>query len=482
MATLNYYNTVISPTGGINAASGMGMDYNFTLSLTGASGGEVTITLTDTLTGFQTQLGAGNVTSQIPSYIFTFNEKVYALAGPTAYFTALEEPNVWNDPNGAGNGFETMSNQFSTSESLAAMAPYQGNVGFIFRRLVQIWHMDDDPALNDLVQTLPNIGTVAPLSVQPVGDMDIYMLADNGVRSVRVRDASNNAILADVGTPIDAIVTALLATLTDAQKATACGIIEPSSNRYWCYIPNADGSAGKIYTFSYFPSSQVAAWGSYAPTYQVAIAAPATNYSAGIVTYTGLTIGNRYAWFPGAHEVSITCGSTVIGTTAGVARQGAFIATATTAVVTSTGATVTYTGSLSLTTSFVPTKFCVFNGQIWARAGNMLLQYGGTDNNSYDNCGINWQMPFQDGQTPATLKQFNGIDVSFSGSWQISACADYLTQRFRLVYDFTSASFIRQSIGYVATGTHYSLSGVEASNGYAVFSSAMMHLKIADEK
>ena len=476
MATLPYLDTVIAPTGGVNAYAGQGMDYAFTLSLTGASGGEVPITLTDLLTGFQTQLGSGNVTSVIPTYIFTFNNKVYALAGATAYFTAVAQPNVWNDPNAAGNGFITMSNFFSTNETVVAMAPYQGNALFVFRRLVQVWHVDPDPANYAIVQTLPNIGTVAPETVQPVGDMDVYMLADNGVRSVRVRDASNNAIIADIGTPIDAIVTPLLASLTDAQKSTACGIVEPSSNRYWCYIPEPDGSPGLIYVFSYFPSSQVAAWGSYSPTYQVAIAAPAVDYTGSTVTYTGLTIGSRYAWLPGAHEVSIVCGTTTLK------KEGAFVATATTATVTGTGATVSFTGALSVTTSFVPTKFVVFNGQVWARAGDLLLQYGGTSNVAYDNCGVLAVTPYIDSGSPATIKQFESIDVGFEGTWSVNASTDYTTQKYKNVYNNTASSFVRQAQGWEASGTHYSLQLVESGSAYARFSNAAAHLKQANEK
>lgn len=466
----------------MNAFAGQGQDYNFTLSLTGASGGEFTIVLTDVLTGLQTQIGFGNVTGIVPTFIYTFGNKVYALAGATAYFTALDEPTVWNDPNAAGNGFITMQNYYSTPEDVVAIAPYQGSLLFCFRRLVQIWHTDPDPANYALIQTLPNIGTVAPLSVQPVGDMDVYMLGDNGVRSVRVRDASNNAIIADIGTPIDAILTPLLANLTDSQKAAACGIVEPSSNRYWLYLPQPDESAGKIYVFSYFPSSQIAAWGTYSPTYQNSILPPAANYTASQVTYTGLTIGARYAWLPGANELSLTCGTTTLAKSQSQTGEGAFIATATTAVVKGTGATVAFTGALSLTTSFVPTKFVVFNGQVYARAGNALYQYGGASNTAFDNCGVLSVTPYIDSGSPATRKQFESLDVALQGTWAVGGSTDYTTQIYRTIYQNTVSSFLRTAQGWSATGTHYSLQMVESGSGYALFSSAAVHQKQANEK
>ncbi|MDE2098682.1 MAG: hypothetical protein KGL39_15620 [Patescibacteria group bacterium] len=474
--TLNLTNTATTMAGGVNAYGGQGqmervaMTGNFTLN------DKVTLDLTDNLSGVAYQFGAGNVTGYVFNYVYTFNNKVYGLSGATAFFSAVGEPAVFNDPNASGNSFITMNNFFSTPENLAAMAPYQGRLLFAFRRLVQIWQVDPDPANYALVQTLPNIGTVAPLSVQPVGDMDVYMLADNGVRSVRVRDASNNAIIADIGTPIDAIIQPLLDALDDTQKAAACGIVEPSSNRYWLYMPNPDGSAGTVFVFSYFPSSQIAAWGTYAPTYQTAVTAPAANYTASVVTYTGLTVGKRYAWKPGAHEVSITNGATVL------TQEGAFTATATTATVAGTGATVTFTGALSLTTSFVPTKFVVYQGQVWARAGNYLLQYGGATRQQYDNCGAVWTSPYIDSGTPATRKQFESVDVAFQGTWAIGASTDYTTQIYKTVYQNTVSSFLRKAQGWTATGTHYSLQGVESGSGYALFSSAAVHLKQGNEK
>jgi hypothetical protein len=451
------------------------MDYHLTLALPG-TGGEVTLTLTDNLTGTQTQVGFGNVTGVVPTFLTAFNNKVYALAGATAYFSAEELPTTWNDPTAAGNSFITMTNFYATPETLAACAPYQGSLLFVSRRTVQVWHTDPDPANYAPVQILPNIGTVAGLSVQPVGDMDVYMLADNGVRSVRVRDASNNAIIADVGTPIDQILKPLLASLTTSQKAAACGAVDPADNRYWVYVPTPSGAAGSIYTFSYFPGASIAAWGTYAPTYQAAVLAPALNYSGSTVTYTGLTVGQRYAWLPGANEVSITNGTQVLK------AEGAFVATATTATVTGNAATATYTGALSQTTSFVPTKFLTYQGQVWVRAGNALYQYGGASNQAYDNCGVSWTSPYIDGGSPGTRKQFESIDAAFQGSWAISASADYTAGAYKLVYNNTASSFLLQAIGWEAAGTHYSFSAVESSSEYALFSAILCHEMKANEK
>jgi len=342
--------------------------------------------------------------------------------------------------------------------------------------------MDPDPTLNHLNQTLPNIGTVAPLSVQAVGDMDVYMLADNGVRSVRVRDASNNAIIADIGVPIDAIIQPLLASLTDAQKATGCGIVDPGSNRYWCYIPNPDGSAGLIYVFSYFrdanPELQVEAWGAYAPTYQAAVTAPAATYTGAppVVTYTGLTVGARYGWTPGANELLLVNGSTSLN------EQGAFVATATTAVVTGNLAGNAFTGALSQTTSFVPIKFVTYQGQVWVRSSNMIFQYGGPTNASYDNCGLTGRIPYLDCETPSTRKHYNGMEAAIEGYWNIGFSADYNDSNYKLAYANNAPSYQLGKIPVNRKGTHFSLEFTENGNNYGRLSHAVVHFAGEDSK
>jgi len=490
--TITITNTDQGFSGGVNSFGGLGEEYTISIGGIWAIGDTATLTFTDALSGLQTQvgagnvtgLGAGNVTGVVGTFCFTFNQKVYLLAGPTAYFSAIALPSTWNDPNAAGNSFITMSDFYSSPESLIACAPYQGKLLFASRRYVQIWATDPDPANYAITQTLPNIGTFAALSVQPVGDMDVYMAYDSGVRSVRVRDASNNAIIADIGTPIDAILQPLFSALTDAQKATCCGIVDPSANRYWLYVPNADGSVGTIYTFSYFTSSSIAAWGTYTPSYQLAVTAPAGTYPAiPTLTYTGLTIGQRYAWKPGANEASITCGTSVI-INQPATPEGSFVASATTATVQGAAGAGgnAFTGSLSQTVLFVPVKFLVYQGQVWARSGDFLIQFGGPSNQAYDNCGLSWTIPFLSADTPGTRKYFSAIDAAFQGDWAVNFASDYDAASFKNVYNNSLSTFKFGRIPLARHATHFALQGAENSSGYARFANALVHYTMEEEK
>lgn len=468
--------TINGMNNGVDPVQGLGMDYLFTLPGSFNLKDQITITMTDALTGLQTQVGGGYVTGVGLTYLKTFNQKIYGVSGTTLFFCAAGDPMTWNDPKAAGNGFVELSNNVGITDDFQALAIYQGNLACIGKQLTTIEQVDADPANNKQLQVLENIGTVAKLTVRAVGDMDIYMLAKNGVRSIRVRDASNNAIIEDTGTPIDAIIQPLLATLTDDQKAASCGIVEPSNNRYWCYIPNADGSAGSIYVFSYFSKSGVAAWGTYAPTYQVAVNAPGANYSNSVLTYTGITVGQRYYWTPGANEVSALNGSTVL------TKAGPFVATATRLIVTGNAATAAFTAALTITTSFVPDKFVVYKGQVYVRAGDNIFLFGGSNNATYDGCGVEFITPYIDSGTPGTKKLFKAIDVAFEGSWSVNGAFDYDVNKYRNIYNNSVSSFTGAGVPWEVTGTHYSFQCVETGTGYARFASLLCHQNSGSSK
>lgn len=471
---LNLTTTCAALTGGASGSDGTGEDWRLAIGGRWATGDEVTLILTDAHTGLQTQIGAGNITGIAPNFAFTFNNKVYMLAGSTAYFSELAQPILWNDPNGAGNGFITMSNYYATTDPLAGIAPFQGQLLFASRRSVLIWATDPDPANYALTQVLANIGTFAGETLQPVGDEDVYMLADNGVRSARVRVATDNAIIADVGTPIDAILQPILDTLTDAQKATSCGTVDPASNRYWVYVPGTGGTQGLIYTFSYFPSSGIAAWSTYTPSYETVIPANSGSYN-----WTDLVIGSTYVWTPGPNTTGFTCGTTTFGTSSTPAG-GLFTATSTNAAMTSSGAN---DGTLTLVTQFVPQVFRIYKGQIWCRDTNgNIYQYGGANNNTYSACGASGITPYLNCDAPATRKFFRAIEAAFQGSWTVNLSSDYDAQTYTPVYNNTDSSFQRGRVPVNRYGTHYSFDFEEYGTGYARFSSAVMHFEPGDEK
>ncbi len=247
--------------GGVATVAGAGRTRRFTFANTWATGDTFQVNLTDSSTGNVVQIGDGLLGGLSLNFVFTHNKKVYLLSGTTIYFSEIDSGTSFNDPNGTGNSYIDMSNSSGTLGTLMALSNYQGKLAVIGRNVSQILAVDPDPANYAVVQTLDNVGTVAGESVKSVGDLDTYMLSDSGFRSLRVRDASSNATKTDIGTPIDSAVQAVLIGLTDAQKAAACAVVEPNTERYWCYLN------GTIYVFSNFRESGVTAWSNYTPEY-----------------------------------------------------------------------------------------------------------------------------------------------------------------------------------------------------------------------
>lgn len=192
------------------------------------------------------------------SFVRTFGKKVYAITDTLLQFSAINKPKQWDTTYGIGAGFINMFNEFTGGEKLRALAAYAGRLAIFARRTIQVWSLDVDPSRNSQMQVLDNIGALAPKSVCQVGDVDVFFLADSGVRSLRSRDTNNIAFSADVGNPVDDLVTAEIRAL-GATAEKAIGVIEPADGRYWLAM------GAKIYVFSHFASSKVAAWSTYLP-------------------------------------------------------------------------------------------------------------------------------------------------------------------------------------------------------------------------
>lgn len=247
--------------GGKAAVAGLGQRWTMTYSSTVPSAGhKITLVLTDNETAEQVLVGAGRTTGIVPTYAYTYNEKVYLLAGSATYFSEVGEPTSFNPLTGVGNGFVQMSNQSSVSEDLVAMAPFQGRLAFFSRNSIYIWSVSADPAQWQLIQTLKNVGAVGKYTVQPKGDLDVMFLSDTGVRSLLSRDSSLNGYIDDVGSPIDSLIQAAIRQYDNGVLDDPCAVVDPGSGRYWLFI------GSYIYVHSYFPSSKVSAWSMYVPT------------------------------------------------------------------------------------------------------------------------------------------------------------------------------------------------------------------------
>lgn len=73
---------------------------------------------------------------------------------------------------------------------------------------------------------------------------------------------------------------------------------------------------------------------------------------------------------------------------------------------------------------FVVDNWAYDGEQILCRSGNGLYSLGGENGNTYDSSTVEVQMPFLDASTPATSKDFTGIDVTCTNQWDVFAATD----------------------------------------------------------
>jgi hypothetical protein len=187
--------------------------------------------------------------------------KMYTTAGSLTHFSAVEDPLEIND-NVKEAGFINLSTNAEGSERLTAIANYQQNLAIFSERTVQIWFVDVAASGNQQLQVLNNTGAIAPLSVQEIGDSDVFYLSESGIRSLRARDSSNAAFTTDIGNPIDTVI---LDEISRDRLVTreSRAVLEPRDGRYMLAL------GSRVYVFSFFPASRVSAWSVYEPGFEV---------------------------------------------------------------------------------------------------------------------------------------------------------------------------------------------------------------------
>lgn len=432
-------------------------------------------------------LGKGNIAGQIFVNGVKYGSRQFLAFGSTFAFSAINNPAGWEQQN-TGAGSVNFESQYGNVDTVQAFSPYQGRLAVFGVYSIQIWTAPSDPTQFVRNQILQNIGTDAPFSVVPFGELDVFFRGLSGIRSLRVRDSSLNGYVTDIGSPIDGF----LVPNNAAARQASVGVLEPNDHRYWLY------ENGVIYTLSYFPTLKISAWSTYVPSYDlttVIVPAGGSNYdSTGRGLTLTLTNGVVYSWTPGANEVALTVG--------GVSYQAAasFLYSAGQTVSLQGVPNTSYTGSLisHVQTTFTPEKFVVFNGQVFVRdtSGN-VFQYGGTNNQTFDYCVCTVETPWLDVKNKvSTKKQSTGIDAVTSGSgvvtnssWDLFASMDYLTnvspvtmKQLKVADNLSSPD--QGVLPFRATGTHVKLraktSVVKAEA--ATLSALVWHYNDAGEK
>lgn len=204
------------------------------------------------------------------SFVRFYKTKMYGVSGRYLRFSAVGDPTTWQDPppDGDGNvvhngsGFIDIGSNDADSDNLVSMEVYYDKMALFSNLSCQIWFLDPDPSLNQYFQTLRDAGCLAARSARMFVANDVFFLGSHGIRSLRARDLSLTAAVADVGSPLDPVIQNMFATDGNAYMANGLAVLETRTGRFWMIFAN------EIFVLSAYPSPNISAWSKYVPGFQ----------------------------------------------------------------------------------------------------------------------------------------------------------------------------------------------------------------------
>lgn len=319
-------------------------------------------------------------------YARTYKTKIYSVAGPVLYFSAVGNPADWT---GTGSGTVDLSLEDPDMSESMALEAYYDKLAIFSKTAVQTWQIDPDPLQSQFVQTLRQAGTVAPRSVLQYGSGDVLYVNPSGIRSLRARNASLAASVSDVGSPLDPVMQELFRTKGETWMSSIIAILQPVTGRFWIVLPD------RIYILSEFPGPKITAWSEYDPGF----------------TVTQIVTANQQIFL----------------------RDDA--------------------------------------DQVWA--------YGGTSQETYDNCPVEIILPYHGGEQPATFKRFQGIDAAADGEWDVYVSLDPTTGAEDYCGKIIGPTFLQGSFKLEGVSTHISLRLRSTVSGPLTLSNMVIHYELA---
>lgn len=201
-------------------------------------------------------------------YVRTINLKMYTLSQTDLQFSSLENPLDWDGSlGGTGFGFIDTSMYTAGSEDLTAVVEFRGQAAVFSQRTIQLWTVASDPASNVLGQRLRNTGTSCPRSLTQFGDFDMFYLDENGLRSLRASTGlvgfSTSASTYAAGSRVDPLIVAKLRSLTETQRASVIGLIDPATGNFWLIMRDT------IFVYASFPDEGASGWTVYKPGFNI---------------------------------------------------------------------------------------------------------------------------------------------------------------------------------------------------------------------
>ena len=185
-----------------------------------------------------------------------YQGKTYGVNGQLLNFSALNDPDNYDfaaEP-ANGGGFINVSAADQFTGEIVSLDRFYTAMAVFGVNDIQIWQMDPDPQNNRLLQTVGNSGLIAPRAHAQYSSGDVLYMSRSGIRSLKARDASNYAVTADVGSPVDPFVTQWLRDNLAGTRYPLKAVVEPETGSFWLAMGT------QILVFSFYPTSKVTAW------------------------------------------------------------------------------------------------------------------------------------------------------------------------------------------------------------------------------
>jgi hypothetical protein len=180
-------------------------------------------------------------------------QKIYAVGATdntTVRYCKTGDPRDWSAVSDAG--FIAAGLYAKGSDQVTSIGPFQkSGLAVFFSDNSQVWAVDANPENNTLTDNIEGIGTLFHRASGPVS-RDLFFLAQNGFRSVSLIAITDNLQDTDVGSAIDALVTASVASSDDPLS-----LYYPKLGQFISF----NGDIAWSYSFS--RTSKISAWSKY---------------------------------------------------------------------------------------------------------------------------------------------------------------------------------------------------------------------------
>lgn len=135
------------------------------------------------------------------------------------------------------------------------------------------------------------------------------------------------------------------------------------------------------------------------------------------------------------------------------------------------------------TVPFTIDYVAVAGNRVFFRSGDELYIFGGIDNNTFDNCGVEVRLPYLDAKKPGHRKMFEAIDLTVTGTWEARVSFDFNNpEAEESLGVFTQPTWNAGRAELTGYDSHFSLRFYNNDANPALLSNAAAHYQMADDE